>query len=225
MNNTENNAVTVSEMKEIERRADEAGLSYYQMMENAGTESYKVIKDEYPGVDNLLIFCGKGNNGGDGLVVARLAVAEGQSVCVILVEGTPVTRDAVINFEKLPETVNILGINDLYEKEGCPVYDKIIKNDTNKTVIVDALYGTGFHGELREIGRKACNIINSLGCPVIALDVPSGCNADSREVSDGAVKADITVPFHSYKNVHVPAVINCGKCRLVSIGVEKVFTQ
>lgn len=204
--------VTVAEMKEIERQADESGLSYYQMMENAGTQSYQIIKSRYPNVDSLFVFCGKGNNGGDGLVVARLIANEGIKVTVVLVEGTPVTEDANINFERLPETVGIVNLEDLDEEK--------ISRLTGRFVVVDALYGTGFHGQLRENGKKACSIMNMLEAPVVALDIPSGCNADTKEVSEGAVNADITVVFHAFKNVHVSTIENGGECVLVGIGIN-----
>ena len=213
--------VTVREMKEIERKADESGLSYYQMMENAGTQSYRYLLSEYPITNTLLVFCGKGNNGGDGLVVARLAANDGMKVHVVLVEGVPVTEDALTNYNKLPDSVKILDISDSTisnDVRGVSAY--LSDNTSNNTVIIDALYGTGFHGELRENGRIACNIMNSLNCPVLALDVPSGCDADGRTACAGAVMADATVVFHAYKNVHVPAIENCGKCTLVSIGIE-----
>ena len=206
------NTVTVQEMKEIERIADASGLPYYQMMENAGTRSYETIMSSYPTADSLFIFCGKGNNGGDGLVVARLAAENGIFACIILVEGEPVTKDALANYKKLPASVKILNVTDQNIKD-------LFKNYANP-VIVDALYGTGFHGELRKDGRHACSLMNSLGAPIISLDLPSGCNADTKEVSVGAVTANITIVFHAYKNLHVPAIKNCGTCRLVDIGIK-----
>lgn len=207
----EKNTVTVQEMKEIEKNADMAGLSYYQMMENAGAGSYKEILSRYPSTDTLLIFCGKGNNGGDGLVVARLAALDGKRVIVVLVEGNPVTTDAAANFNKLPNSVEILSIVDFAQSNK--------GNISSDAVVVDALYGTGFHGELRESGRMACKIMNSLSVPVVALDIPSGCGADDGSSCEDAVMADATVVFHAYKNVHNPAIVNCGSCTLVSIGI------
>ena len=90
----------------------------------------------------------------------------------------------------------------------------------NNTVIVDALYGTGFYGELRENGRICCNIINSLSVPVVSLDIPSGCSADTSECSSGAVNADITISFHAFKNIHISGSTNCGKCVLADIGIN-----
>ncbi|MDO4189615.1 MAG: NAD(P)H-hydrate epimerase [Lachnospiraceae bacterium] len=206
------NIVTVSEMKEIERLANESLLSYYCMMENAGNRSYELIISEYPETNSLIIFCGKGNNGGDGLVVARLAANDHKKVHIILVEGIPVTEDALTNYNKLPDSVEISHINEIDEK--------IIDMISDKTVIVDALYGTGFHGELREEGKKACNIINSINCPIISLDIPSGINADTGFPCQDAVKATITVVFHAYKNAHIKTQI-CGQCKLVDIGIDK----
>lgn len=204
--------VTVKEMKEIERIADSKGLSYYQMMENAGTGSYEVLMSEYPHVEAVIVFCGKGNNGGDGLVLARLAAENNKSVLVVLVEGEPVTKDALANYKKLPESVKVISVNCFNEKN--------IQNVSGNTVIIDALYGTGFHGELRENGTLACASMNSLNLPIISLDIPSGCSADERISCSDAVDADITVVFHAFKNAHVPPLKNCGKCVLVSIGIN-----
>ena len=212
-----NNTVTVKEMKEIERKANEAGHSYYQMMENAGTGSYELIMSKYPSTTELLIFCGKGNNGGDGLVVARLAANAGKKVSVILVEGEPVTSDALTNYNKLPDTVEILKFNDFDKTDLLARVNPDNKDNLLGLVIVDALYGTGFHGELRKDGLQACQLINEIQAPVVALDIPSGCNADSKVASEGAVYADNTVVFHAYKNVHMPAIENCGECTLVNI--------
>ena len=206
-------AVTAAEMKEIEKNADAAGLSYYQMMENAGTAAYNILIEKYPEADTIAVFAGKGNNAGDGFVLARLAAADGYQVYVVLVEGLPVTQDAVKNYELL---------------EGLPV--KVMNLDdigsawclTGKTVIADAIYGTGFHGSLRPSGEKACRWINDAKCPVVALDLPSGTNADTGEAAEGAVKADFTVTFHLPKPVHVSetAAEYCGIVEIADIGIR-----
>lgn len=198
--------VTTSQMKEIERRGDASGLSYYQMMENAGTAAYRFLRQQYPNVKHIVIFCGKGNNGGDGLVVARLLAEENLSVTVILVEGVPVTADAKKNYALLPATVTVLPISD-----PMPECD----------LIVDALYGTGFHGALRPNGAHACQRMNGHTAPVIALDLPSGCNADTGKATYDAVQAAHTVVFDSWKHIHQPAARNCGVCHLVNIGIPE----
>lgn len=208
---TKSRTVTADEMKQIEKRADEAGLSYYQMMENAGNAAYEIIKSERLNIDRIAVFCGKGNNGGDGFVVARLAAMEGVDVVVILVEGEPLTKDASTNYKLLPENVRIIDINE--------ANDFLCNTDESTDVIVDALYGTGFHGELKESGIKACELMNKLDGLKVAIDLPSGCTADNGDVADGAFKADVTVCFDSWKNVHALDVYNCGKSVLADIGI------
>ncbi|MCD8357138.1 MAG: NAD(P)H-hydrate epimerase [Clostridia bacterium] len=202
--------VTVAQMKQIEKNADENGLSYLQMMENAGTAAYQIIRTEKADAKRFVVMAGKGNNGGDGFVIARLAAQDGFSVSVILAEGQPVTTDAKMNFERLqdlPVTVQQL--------------DEIDKLDAD--VIVDALYGTGFHGALRPSGQKACARINALDGYVIALDLPSGLQADTGIAAEGSVRADITIAFDSLKWVHVEeqATEYCGKTILVDIGIPE----
>lgn len=202
--------VTVSQMKQIEKNADESGLSYLQMMENAGTAAYHIIREQNPKGKSFAILAGKGNNGGDGFVVARLAASEGFAVTVILVEGIPVTADAKTNFDRLktlPVTVQML------EETEC----------LNADIVVDALYGTGFHGSLRPSGQKACLFMRSSDAYIVALDLPSGLQADTGIAAEGTVQADITIAFDSLKQVHVAerAATYCGKVIVADIGIPE----
>lgn len=202
--------VTVAQMKQIEKNADKSGLSYLQMMENAGTAAYQAICKEKADAKRFAIIAGKGNNGGDGFVIARLAAQDGFAVSVILAEGQPVTADAKTNFDRLqdlPVTVQQL--------------DEIDELDAD--VIVDALYGTGFHGALRPSGQKACAQMNASNGYVAALDLPSGLQADTGIAAEGAVHADITIAFDSLKQVHVEekAAEYCGKMILADIGIPE----
>lgn len=202
--------VTVAEMKQIEKKADVSGLSYRQMMENAGTAAYKVIQEKYPNLEKMVVIAGKGNNGGDGFVVARLAAMDSIQVQVILIEGIPVTEDAAANYEKLKSFP--VEITDM-EKTW---------NTTESNVIVDALYGTGFHGDLRPAGKMACRYMNVQAGKVVALDIPSGMNADTGKAAEGAVKADITVVFDSYKYAHSENSDDiCGEIMLEDIGIPE----
>ena len=129
--------VTAAQMKEIERAGDAHGLSYLQMMENAGMAAYAELQKQFPHPGRLLVVCGKGNNGGDGFVIARAAAKDGWNVTVLLAEGEPKTADAIRNFERLHSLpVHICADGSALETQR---FD----------AAVDALYGTGFHGELR----------------------------------------------------------------------------
>ena len=93
--------VTAAQMKEIERAGDAHGLSYLQMMENAGLAAYAELQKQFSHPGRLLVVCGKGNNGGDGFVIARAAAKDGWNVTILLAEGEPKTVDAILNFERL----------------------------------------------------------------------------------------------------------------------------
>ena len=93
--------VTAAQMTEIERSGDAHGLPYLQMMENAGLAAYAELQKQFPHPGRLLVVCGKGNNGGDGFVIARAAAKDGWNVTVLLAEGEPKTSDAIRNFERL----------------------------------------------------------------------------------------------------------------------------
>lgn len=202
--------VSAAEMKEIERQANEEGLSYLQMMENAGTAAFAAMRAAYPDARSIIIFAGKGNNGGDGFVAARLYAAAGAAVTVVLCEGEPVTADAKTNFGRL-RGVTVVPLDAL---DAPPSAD----------LLVDALYGTGFHGALRESGRRAARLMNDSPAPVCALDLPSGMNADTGEIAEGAVRADLTVAFHCLKHGHavLAAQRQCGRLIVAGIGIDEL---
>ncbi len=207
--------VTAAQMKQIEKNAYDGGMMYIQMMENAGRAAYAEIRRRFPEARDMTVIVGKGNNGGDGYVVARLAALDGISVKVIQAEGAPVTADAAENLRRMQE----LKISALQIEE---MSDADFKAASECSVMVDALYGTGFHGKLRESGAKACALMNLCGCTV-ALDCPSGVNADTAEAAAGAVNAGLTIVFDSYKKMHlVPGAMHyCGEIKLVDIGIPE----
>lgn len=204
--------VTGAEMKAIEWAANESGLLYIQMMENAGRAAWKELAERFPGAGRLLVVAGKGNNGGDGLVIARMAAKSGWQITVWLAEGIPQTPDSATNFNLLKElSVEILNKEDLPSCE-------------NWSAVVDSLYGTGFHGTLRPDGLTACKVMNNArenGAFLLAVDLPSGLSADTAEAAEGAVRADLTVAFDSLKPVHAlpEGKMYCGKILLEDIGI------
>lgn len=209
--------VTAAEMKERERAANEAGLLYIQMMENAGRAAYAELKRRVPALRRLLIVAGKGNNGGDGFVMARVAAKEGVQVRVLLAEGEPKTADAKTNLARLAET-------------AAEVVRDTEQAAFGADAVVDALYGTGFHGELRPGGAAACALMNrerERGAFVLALDLPSGVSADSGEVAEGAVQADATVTFDCTKPLHFAKVSKplCGVLVCADIGIGKALGE
>lgn len=210
--------VTAARMKAIEQAADAAGLSYLTMMENAGRAAWEALVRRFPAPGHLLVVTGKGNNGGDGFVMARLAAQAGWQVTVWLAEGEPKTPDAITNREllrKLPVTVQ--GAETRPDPQGWDA-------------VVDAVYGTGFHGGLRPAGRAACDLLRqcrATGAFLLAVDLPSGVSADTGEAADGAVQADLTVAFDSRKPAHETpeAAAFCGEVLLADIGIPEACHQ
>ena len=217
--------VSCSRMKELEKATDESGLSYYQMMENAGTIAANRIVEitmatrrrPHPSCRqiNARVYCGKGNNGGDGFVVARLLAQKGWDVSIILVDGEPQTPDAVTNYRLTQETW--IPVTDLGDECAGGTPD----------VIVDAIYGTGFHGRLRENGAAASSEIagaRAAGAKVFALDIPSGMGGDlteESELDERCVRADVTITFHAKKRVHLQPFAKeyCGQVIVADIGI------
>ena len=207
--------VTVAQMKQVEYDADAAGLSYTQMMENAGQAAARILLEKKK-FQTAAVFCGTGNNGGDGFVLARRLNESGKQVRIILVGGNPKTPDDILNWEKNQSlNIPIKPLDDLTEEDKTWIL--------NADTVVDALYGTGFHGELRPAGRAACELIKHSHAFCLALDLPSGLNADTGLAAEGTVQADLTVPFHASKPCHRLNSKQCGEIDIVSIGVETVL--
>lgn len=207
--------VTVTQMKQIEHDADAAGLSYTQMMENAGQAAARVLLEKKD-FKTAAVFCGTGNNGGDGFVLARALREDGNQVKLILVGGNPKTPDAILNWEKAQAlNIPIKALEDLTKEEKTWIL--------NADTVVDALYGTGFRGELRPAGKAACDLMKQAKSFCLALDLPSGLNADTGLAAEGTVQADLTVTFHASKPCHRLNPEQCGEIEIVSIGVESVL--
>ena len=230
--------VTCGQMNVLERRADESGLSYYRMMENAGSCAASMIMEPVASYEaesmetdkKVYVFCGKGNNGGDGFVVARLLHDKGYKVTVILVDGEPKTQDAITNYGLV--RVRDIRILDMAENNRA-----LMELGGEPDIIVDAVYGTGFKGELKSNGLKAAIYINRYSkgmhgeelvphVKIVALDIPSGLGGDvvnEKLIDTNSIRADFTVTFHAKKPVHVQkfAPKYCGEIRVADIGIDE----
>ncbi len=184
--------ITVDQMYHIENKGHEMGFLKKFMMENAGAASVRRLVDKLGNVEskNILILVGLGNNGGDGLVMARHLAGYGAKVTVILL-GTPdkiKTEESNWNWsilQKMPSVKLMSGDS----------FDFDFKPD----VIVDAIFGTGISGEIREPNASAINYINQTNCYKFAVDVPSGLDPQTGETANIITKCDMTVTFHKMK--------------------------
>ncbi len=210
--------VTSDEMKYIEKKAEEMGIPTLILMENAAREVlYQVIKFiEERNLFNpkILIVCGRGNNGGDGLALARLLFNKGFNVAAIIIKGNSIlSNDSQTNFNAAKN----LGINIVEFDKLSDIKEKIQEAD----LIIDALLGTGISRELKDIYLDLVAVINGSGKPVISVDIPSGINACSGKVMGDAIRATKTVALGLFKIGHLvfPGREYCGELCLGDISL------
>ena len=192
--------LTAAEMKETDRiTAAEFGVPSFALMQAAGGAVARLIEREFAGARHIVIFCGKGNNGGDGLVAARALELTGRRVSVFLL-GRPeeLKGDARMAFEAWGGRPELLGDPDALL--GASFRHALQQAD----LIVDAVVGTGFQPPLRGMAAELGCYINAANVPVLAVDLPSGWDADSHEFAvEGAYRADAVVTFTAPKPAHV----------------------
>lgn len=183
-----------NEMKEIDRRAaSEYGIPSLILMENAGLQTTEVVEEILgSGLGkNVVILVGKGNNGGDGLVVARHLLNSGASVDTFIMGNVDeFTPDSRLNYEILARMTN--AIYPLVEESQL---DKLMLALLGADLIVDAIYGIGFRGSLGDLEAQVVRMVNWGRVPVVAVDIPSGVEADTGKVHGDAVRATHTVTF------------------------------
>jgi len=197
--------LTAEEMGAADKRSVESGVAVSALMEAAGAAVARVVLRRFP-VDGsagspIVVLCGKGNNGGDGLVAARHLEAAGMWVRVALL-GTraDVKGDAAAALEKVLEVQEIADEAGLREAlEGA-------------VLVVDAVLGTGFKPPMRGLAVTARELLAEMTCPVVAVDLPSGWDADSmEEKAEGAFRADAVVTFTAPKLAHAFGHLTPGK--------------
>lgn len=217
--------VTSHTMQEIDKRTiAEFGISGLQLMENAGRCCAEEIVREFghTATKRAAILAGKGNNGGDGYVIARHLSQQGWHVKVyILGERDQIGGDAALNLEQLPP-----AMVTFIRQEG--KFSTLQREEIGQAdVIVDAILGTGLSSDVSGLYLEAVELINSAGRPVLALDIPSGIHGTTGRVLGHAVRADITVTFGLAKLGHVlyPGAEHTGRLIVTDIGIPPVLTE
>jgi NAD(P)H-hydrate epimerase len=185
---------------------EEQGVPSLELMEAAGRALAEAVAGLAPD-GPIRVVCGKGNNGGDGFVAARLLREMGFAVDVLLLwPGEELRGDAAVNYER---------------SGGDFVEGDIEGRLVGSGAIVDAIFGTGFEGEPREPAAGAIRAINASAAPVVACDIPSGVDAATGEVAGEAVCADLTITFHAAKTGQriAPGKWHAGELRVAAIGI------
>ena len=188
---------------------EERGVPALRLMEAAGSAVAAAV-GEVAGDGPIRVVCGKGNNGGDGLVAARLLAETGFKVEPLLLwPAAELSPDATANLERL----------DVPTREASPgVLDELL---TGSGAVVDAIFGTGFSGAPRSPASEAIKAINAAEAPVVSADIASGVDASTGEVEGVAVEATVTVAFHAAKLGHriAPGKRRSGELRVADIGI------
>ncbi len=194
-------------MRAVDRWAiEEIGTPSLDLMESAGRAVAEAVGELAP-EGPVRVVCGKGNNGGDGLVAARYLAEAGFEVeALLLWSAEELSGDAAANLERFAAE---------------HVKGELAPRLAGSGAVVDAIFGTGFSGEVQGLALAAIDAIGACGVPVVACDVASGVDASSGEVVGAAVEADLTVSFHAAKVGHLvaPGKWHSGELRVAPIGI------
>ncbi|HEX6271908.1 MAG TPA: NAD(P)H-hydrate dehydratase [Polyangiaceae bacterium] len=211
------------EMRELDRTTIEGGhVPSLLLMESAGRGAAELVKREFAGKKRVVIVCGAGNNGGDGFVVARLLAGSGFDVCVALVaEPARLRGDALENHR---EYVASGGAMTLFLADSLDRLDGVLRD---AEVVVDAVFGTGLDREIGGFERAVIERINAAAAPCVALDLPSGLDADTGVPRGAAVRAEHTVTFaYAKRGLFTPlGRAHAGRVEVVDIGIPTELVE
>ncbi len=213
--------LTAAQAKALDQKAlTQFGISTLVLMENAGRavaeETLKVLKSRR---DQLALFCGMGNNGGDGLCAARHLLVAGLQPQVYLVgKIKDVKSEAKVNLDMLLELKQ--KITEINSDNINYIRNKIVA----LRLIIDALLGVGVKGELRPLYQQLIDMINISTVPVLSVDIPSGLDATTGRILGCCIKADRTVTFVAKKRgmVYGEGKQYCGKVLVRAIGLPSI---
>lgn len=203
--------VSAEEMRAIDRLTSERfGVPSLTLMENAGSAVTDHVLSHYGSAQRIVVFCGKGNNGGDGFVAARQLHERGKNVRVIvLADSTELRGDAATMYRKLPvEAVAVHSGEELGRAAA-----------SQADLFVDAILGTGFKPPVKGVYAEAIQLLNRCDAPVVAVDIPSGADADGMAPQQGIVaRANSIVTFTAPRPAHVFSLLTEGPTCVAPIG-------
>jgi len=211
-------AVTNEQMKKAEMNADANGVPFLQLMKNAGEACFNRIEQLSGSVKdkNVVVLSGRGNNGGDGIVLTDWLLEAGANAVLIFAEDLPKTECARLCYSIYEGGLNV----SLYAHQK----ENVKRVLENCEIVVDCVYGTGFHGQLDESLSDLFKFINE-SCPAtkFSVDVPSGCNSNTGEIAENAFKPDFTITLGAIKTglYSHPCFEHCGVMVLADIGIPQ----
>ena len=209
--------VTVKQIREIDRYAiEDLGIPGTTLMKNAAERVAKLALEHIPPGGYAAVFCGTGNNGGDGIGAAAFLLEKGVSIRTFIIgEADNLTPDSQEMYNRLKSLGGSL--------EHFSLSADLVDYVSNCAVIIDAIFGIGLNSDLHGDALSAISVINSSHAFIISADIPSGVHADTGAVLGDAVKADITATFSLAKPGHYvePGCIYCGEVHVCDIGIPR----
>ncbi|MGI5948799.1 NAD(P)H-hydrate epimerase [Peptoniphilus sp.] len=203
-------AISIEKMKELEKRTiEDFGVNSLVLMENAGMAIFNEIKDS----SSFTIVCGSGNNGGDGLVIARHLILSGKEVEIFIV-GDKKSKDFATNLDivkKLTDRIFFI------EEDN---YDDLVESLEVSEVTVDAIFGTGLNRNLSDLYIDVINLINLHGNYIISVDIPSGMDGNTGDEYGACVRARKTYAITDIKEGEL-LNSNSGELNTVYIGIVR----
>jgi ADP-dependent NAD(P)H-hydrate dehydratase / NAD(P)H-hydrate epimerase len=207
-----------AQMREADRRTiDEIGIPSLVLMENAGRQAVAAMEAMYSDLleRQVAVLCGRGNNGGDGFVIARTLIQRGADVAVFLIGRVAEVRgDARVNLEILGR----LGLT-VVEVADSQAWELHVSEVTDCTLIVDAIFGTGLNAPVSGFIESVIADVNASGIPVVAIDLPSGLSADSPDPIGPSIDAGLTITIAAPK---LPLVLPPGELRAGDIVIADI---
>ncbi|SPF39298.1 Bifunctional NAD(P)H-hydrate repair enzyme Nnr (Includes: ADP-dependent (S)-NAD(P)H-hydrate dehydratase; NAD(P)H-hydrate epimerase) [Candidatus Sulfotelmatobacter kueseliae] len=206
--------VTAAEMRAVDSATSERfGVPSLTLMENAGTAVAEHVLTHHAAARRIVIFCGKGNNGGDGFVAARRLHQKGKAVQVILLaDPSELKGDAAAMYAKLPVAAIIVHTSEELKSDR-------VRLSLPADLYLDAILGTGFNPPVSGLYADAIAVLNAARAPVIAVDIPSGADADAMTPQKGIVaRADSIVTFTAARPAHVFSLLTNGPTYVAGIG-------
>lgn len=214
MNFHNTSIVTAAEMRAIDRATSEKfGVPSLTLMENAGAAVATHVVEHYASVKKIVVLCGKGNNGGDGFVAARLLHEKGKAVQVILLaDPSELKGDAAAMYHELPVAATTVRSSEELKSDS-------MRPALSADLYLDAILGTGFKPPVTGLYADAIAILNASELPVVAVDIPSGADADAMAPQQGTVsRADSIVTFTAPRPAHVFSQLTRGQTVVADIG-------
>ncbi len=214
--------LTAAEMRVCdERSVEQSNATWQSLMENAGSAVASFVLREFPRAGRIIVLCGKGNNGGDGMVAGRHLDANGRQVgIVLLAQPEQLTDGARAAYEALPQALrdSVLIVTD-GEQVSSSAFDSCCEG---AELFLDAIFGTGFHPPLCGLAAAIRDQVSNTPGAVVSVDLPSGWDADSTAIhAEDAFRSDAVITFTAPKLAHVFGALTRGPVAVAQIGSPK----